>query len=121
LTDALRIEEVDFHISGDLSKMCMGCHPWKPHPGGAFSFGKKKNEKADHLVKMPDHIQRHYEKKQENSNVLLPLDPGTGKIFCGTCHNPHEAGVVRNVAAATGADSKQRLRLKNICVQCHDK
>ena len=66
-------------------------------------------------------MKEYYDEQQQDSDVLLPLEPGTGKVFCGTCHNPHEAGVVKNAAATKGAGSKQRLRMVDICEQCHDK
>jgi len=121
LATAKTIEDVDFNISGDLSKMCTGCHQWKPHPGGAFSFGNKKKPVANHLIKLPDNMRKHYDRQQAKSDVLMPLEPNTGKVFCGTCHNPHEKGVIKNTSAAKGADSEQRLRMVDLCVQCHDK
>lgn len=119
LTDAKNIEKVDFNLKANLSKMCTGCHPWKPHPGGSFQFAKK--GPPNHLVKLPTAMKEYYDRQQAKSDVLLPLEPGTGKVFCGTCHNPHEEGVVKNASASKGAGSKQRLRMVDICVQCHDK
>lgn len=119
LKDAKSIDQVDFNMTRDLSKMCTGCHPWKPHPGGSFSFGKKKP--PNHLVKPRTDIKEFYDMRQAESDVLLPLEPGTGKVFCGTCHNPHAKGVIKNPAAAWGAGSKQRLRMVELCTQCHDK
>jgi len=121
LATAKTIEDVDFNIKDDLSKMCTGCHHWKPHPGGAFSFGSINKPAVNHLVKLPDDMQQQYDRQQAKGNVLMPLEPNTGKVFCGTCHNPHEKGVIKNTSAAKGADSEQRLRMVDLCVQCHDK
>ena len=119
LKEAQNIDQVDFNLSTDLSKMCMSCHPWKPHPGGSFGFGNK--PPPNHLVKPPSDMKKFYAQQQAASNVLLPLEPGTGKVFCGTCHNPHAVNVIKNPAAAKGAGSKQRLRMVDLCTQCHDK
>ena len=120
LTEALTIDDVDFNITDNLAKMCTGCHPWKPHPGGLSGPKRESLDKAKHLQIPPRDIKMYYDKQQKNGDVLLPLEPGTGKIFCGTCHNPHEKGIIKNPAAAKGADAKNRLRTGNICGQCHD-
>ena len=121
LEAAKNINDVDFNVTGDLSKMCTGCHHWKPHPGGAFSFGSQNKPAVNHLIKLPDDMQQQYDRQQAKGDVLMPLEPATGKVFCGTCHNPHEKGVIKNAFAAKGADSEQRLRMVDLCVQCHDK
>lgn len=117
---AKNISDVDFNYEGNLSAMCAGCHPVKPHPGGSFSFFSDKKG-PDHLVKPPENILRHMVKMEQKNNIVLPLEPGSGKVFCGTCHNPHEKGVIKIKAAAKGADSKKRLRMQKICINCHDK
>lgn len=121
LTSVSDSSEVDFNVTGNLSQMCTRCHQWKPHPGASFSFGKKKNEKINHLVSLPDDMKKYFLEKQEESHIRLPLEPGSGKIYCATCHNPHETGIIKNVESAAGADSKDRLRAKDICIHCHDK
>jgi predicted CXXCH cytochrome family protein len=120
LATAKNIEEVDFNYQGDLSAMCAGCHPVKPHPGGSFSFFSNKKG-PNHLVKPPENILRYKQKMEKKNNIVLPLEPGTGKVFCGTCHNPHEKGVIKVQAAAKGAGSDKRLRMQKICINCHDK
>ena len=121
LANATQLAQVDFNLSGDLSAMCTGCHPYKPHPGGGFSFSHKGKEASNHLVTPPPAIAKRLQQQQLANNLVMPLDPHTGKVFCGTCHNPHAKGVIRNVAAAQGAGSKKRLRTVDICEQCHDK
>lgn len=120
LKTAKNITEVDFNYEGNLSSMCAGCHPVKPHPGGSFSFFSDKKG-PDHLVKPSEDILEHKLKMEKENNIVLPLEPGSGKVFCGTCHNPHEKGVIQVKAAAKGADSKKRLRMKKICRNCHNK
>lgn len=120
LKTAKSINEVDFNYEGNLSAMCAGCHPVKRHPGGAFSFFSDKKG-PDHLVKPPKDILEHKLKMEKKNNIVFPLEPGTGKVFCGTCHNPHEKGVIKVKAAAKGADADKRLRMQKICRNCHNK
>ena len=107
------INAVKFVVD-DLKELCQRCHRDRAHPGGRFI-------NFDHLVTPSPKIRffmRHNEKK---SNVALPLEPDTGKIFCATCHNPHERGVLRG-RYDKGADDAQRLRLGSgfeICGACH--
>lgn len=120
LTTAKTIEDVDFQVKDDLARLCWGCHRWKPHPGGSFTFFSGKGGTPNHLVKPSARIRDRMEEMQKKNNVLFPLEPGTGKVFCGTCHNPHERGVIKHAAAAKGADSNKRLRMQKICINCHD-
>lgn len=98
--------------------MCWGCHPWAPHPGGQFTFFKKKSG-PDHLIKPPENIKRRLDKMTKKNHIKFPLEPETGKIFCGTCHNVHEKGVIKDPEKAKGADSQKRLRDQPICIYCH--
>ena len=110
------VEDSYSSVEDDYSLMCNGCHPWKPHPGGGFrSFGKQKE--IDHLVVPSDKIMR----KLKQSRIYLPLEPGSQRVFCGTCHNAHEKGVIKRAVAAQGAGSKHFLRDQNLCINCHEK
>ena len=56
--------------------------------------------------------------------MIRPLEPASGRIFCATCHNPHERGVQRDARVDRGADGYKRLRTvggETICSNCHDK
>lgn len=122
LKAAKSIAEVSFHVAdNNLSAMCTGCHPWIPHPGGAFSFSKK--SEADHLVVPSDRMMLYMEKMATKNNVSMPVQPADGRIFCATCHNPHEKGVRLSPRVSTGTDLPKKLRLGSspICLQCHDK
>jgi hypothetical protein len=112
------IADVDFTVAGDLSALCTGCHPVQPHPGG-FSFTS--GGQPDHLRVPSARVAQRRARMQQDNAVALPLDPHTGKVFCGTCHNPHARGVIRVDAAAKGAGEKDRLRLPQMCGNCHDK
>ena len=120
LKQAKSIDKVKFNLTNNLEKMCWGCHPWTPHPGGQFSFFSSKKG-PDHLVKPSKFVQDTLDKMSVKHNIDLPLEPGTGRVFCGTCHNPHEKNVIKNKQAAKGADSKKRLRVQKICQYCHYK
>ena len=117
-TTARSIRDVDFTVQGDLSRQCTGCHAVKPHPGG-FSFTG--GGQPDHLRVPSAQVLTRLQAMERKNNIALPLDPNTGKVFCGTCHNPHARGVVRVAAAARGAEEENRLRMPEMCGNCHDK
>lgn len=118
LSEAESIDEVSFHADENLNTLCWGCHKWKPHPGGGFSFFKSQSG-PNHLVKPSEKVLERIKKTLKDRNILMPLEPGSGKVFCATCHNPHAIGVINNEAAATGAETKSRLRSEKICSNCH--
>ncbi len=115
------IDDVTFNLAEDLKKLCTGCHPWRPHPGGMWA-GSKSGEGPDHLVVPSDKIRDNMERLSLRQHIILPLEPETGRIFCATCHNPHERGVQYLPEADKGADSYKRLRrgVREICRNCHD-
>jgi hypothetical protein len=109
--------DLKFNVS-DYSKMCTGCHVWKPHPGGELAFGFRK-KKPNHLVKASDLVLMQMSATVPKANIYLPLEPKTGKVHCATCHNVHQKGVIKNKVKAMGADSKRKLRKKELCKYCH--
>ena len=118
-TSAARgVRKPDFTVKGDLTALCTGCHLEKPHPGG-FSFTGQ--AEPDHLRVPSARVKQQLERMQKKNAVALPLDPNTGKVYCATCHNPHARGVIRVAAAAKGAEEKTRLRMPEMCGNCHDK
>lgn len=119
LDKAAGIQDVDFNQKTDLSKMCTGCHPYQPHPGGSFSFSGK--GPPNHLVKPNPQFVKRMAVMAKKNGIILPLTPESNEIFCGTCHNPHQKGVIKTADAATGAGSRYRLRMQEMCANCHDK
>ncbi|MBI5206798.1 MAG: hypothetical protein HY934_03310 [Candidatus Firestonebacteria bacterium] len=110
--DTEGLEKIDPTIT-NLSGLCFRCHSDGPHPG-----------KKNHIVKITgERLERKidYEKKND---VTYPLD-SKGGIFCATCHNPHETGIVKSLRADKGADTNRRARLPieggHLCFTCHDK
>lgn len=116
------INDVSFNAGGDLNKLCLGCHPWKPHPAASM-FSASYAGPNPHLVKPPEDILERMQDTQRSSDIILPLEPDTGKIVCATCHNPHERGVQVREAADRGADGVWRLRAATNgdrgCTACH--
>lgn len=123
---AKSIDDVKFNVTEDLAVLCTGCHTWTPHPGGSWaSFASNSDYRGpNHLVKPPEEILKNLKRSELRGDIVLPLDPSTGKIFCATCHNPHERGVQRYARTDHGADGIRRLRITPgmpICNNCHDK
>jgi len=116
------IYDVSFNINESLERLCTGCHPYKPHPGGAWfsSRGNTVGGGANHLRVPPDEFLQQIIKTRKQYDVIVPLEPETGRIFCATCHNPHERGVQYLSRADKGADGYKRLRRTHICSTCHD-
>ena len=112
--------QVSMQVDSDWSQICLNCHRWQPHPGGnmtMFSGGKPPN----HLVVPDDIISSRLAEMTQRNHLAMPLEPDSGKVYCATCHNPHERGVIKKISLAKGADEKNRLRSKRICINCHEK
>jgi predicted CXXCH cytochrome family protein len=106
---AKAIGEVTF--KSELALYCVSCHPEEKtgHPA-----------RADHLIPLPGFLQESLPVQLETVQVELPLDGD--RIFCGTCHNPHEKGVIQRKEAQAGAGEPHLLRLNGgyaLCVTCH--
>ena len=98
-------------FEGDASQMCYGCHQGKEegHPIGVTHQNVLPTEERTECMK----------KTEKKRNLILPLFDG--RVFCGTCHNPHQAGVLKGKASA-GAGAAQKLKLPSgyeMCVACH--
>jgi len=118
LKEGKKVDAVVFHARENLNTLCWGCHRMIPHPGGKFTFFASKKG-PNHLIKPPQEILDRLEQQSRKHNILFPLEPETNKVYCATCHNPHEKGVIKNTALAKGADSKNRLRTEKTCHFCH--
>jgi len=116
--DSGEVIDADLYLDRDWSALCINCHRKIEHPSANMSFIKE--GKPDHLVIPPPEYMRQIEKMTVQNDVHLPLEPDTGQIFCATCHNPHEKGVIRNDKNAKGADSEHKLRIVPLCINCHD-
>ncbi len=112
------VQDAELVVPDRYSELCLNCHQVLPHPGGDLVFLDKGG--PNHLVTPPPGIARYMAKMAEQRGIILPLEAGSGKIYCATCHNPHARGVIRNPRAAAGADAPKRLRAKSMCDNCHD-
>lgn len=112
--DVKSINDVSFNIDENLTLLCAGCHPPKPHPAGG----------PGHLGKPNPEVFAYLRATEDKRGMILPLDPTNEKIFCATCHNPHERGVQILERADRGADGPRRLRAGDpedrICSVCHN-
>lgn len=101
-------EEITF--KADVGFLCWRCHPPMPDSfmGGHF------------LVKPSRATLRRMRKFTSEKKIKLPL-LNRDRITCSTCHNPHQDGIIRDPAAAAGADAPARLRIakETICGGCH--
>lgn len=119
---AKSIADVKLRFEDDIKQGCFRCHPQRMHPGGEWIGVSILNKPGapDHWIKPPEAIAKNIEKALKEIEIILPLEPKTGKIFCATCHNPHERGVLLG-RADKGADADWRLRSGGgpICQYCH--
>ncbi len=110
--------DTELWVQTDYSALCLNCHRWTPHPGGDFPYLDKGGPM--HLVKPSPGIRQHMLKMEKLNRLILPLQDDNGQIYCATCHNPHERGVLKNERTARGADEPKRLRSSPMCENCHD-
>lgn len=121
---AKSIADVKIRFEEDMKMLCYRCHPEVMHPGGGWFGSNKRDPYAgapNHWIKPPDNILKNIEISLKETPIILPLEPKTGKIFCATCHNPHERGLLIG-KADRGADYDRRLRSAGgtiICQYCH--
>ncbi len=103
--------EVHFSVK-DPDECCRGCHPGydKYHPAGYTHVGVRPSPKIMKAIKS----------SVKRLGVEVPLY--NGRVICASCHNPHEQGVIKFRAAATGSTRPNKLRLPatmEMCVACH--
>ncbi len=114
---------MELRFKNEIDKNCYICHVVRKHPG-AEGIGPQMSGfvAPSHLTDLSRKIYLNMRLEKKEIPVLLPLDPATGKIFCGTCHNSHERGLLYG-RADWGADQEVRLRSEglDICQYCHRK
>ena len=103
------IENVGFRT--ETSTFCVACHGEKEtlHPAN-----------ANHMLAPSQDMLTAIEASENKHGVILPLL--NGEVFCGTCHNPHEKGVIKREEAAKGSDAEYQIRLDwsyDLCITCH--
>jgi len=110
-------QPVNFNLAADLNDICLGCHPVRSHPA-PMSLSRNQPEWA-HLVVPSEEILQNMQEFTVESGVVLPLEPGTGKVHCATCHNPHH-DQLQGYPVAETPGSDYRLRTVDMCNVCHD-
>jgi len=95
----------------ETSAFCEVCHGEKDtlHPAN-----------ADHMLEVSPKMLDSIKLSEKRFSTILPLFKG--KVFCGTCHNPHDQGVITKKTAAKGASAEMKLRIDwnhDLCVSCH--
>ncbi len=117
------IKDVKLRFGKNYNKVCYSCHKVKRHPA-AVGIGPAMSGMiaAKHLVVPSKDVYLNMRLEKKEIPVILPFEPETGKIFCGTCHNPHERGVLHG-KANWGADQETLLRSEglDVCQLCHRK
>ena len=112
-----QVRDAELRGGADKTRICRNCHAWIPHPGGNLPFIR--GGKPNHLVVPPPEFQDRMREALATGDFAFPLEPGSGRIYCATCHNPHERGVIPDPKLAAGADARQRLRARPLCENCH--
>lgn len=117
------IKDVKLRYDGNMNDICYKCHPIGKHPGSEDITSQiLQSEAPEHLVVPSKLVVKSMRFLMKDVQVVLPLEPKTGKVICSTCHNPHERGLLSG-RANWGADTRQRLRSEglDICQFCHKK
>ncbi len=105
-TVTVRIPEL---VEGSTS-ICLWCH--------AGEMVTRHPEEVDHLVRPSREVARLIDSAPERVGLFLPLVDG--EITCGTCHNPHQDGVLKTVADGGTPGKRPRLTVgREICAACH--
>jgi len=114
---------MELRFKKDYNKNCYICHVTRKHPGSEGIGPQMSGVVAlSHLTELSRTLYLNMRLEKKEVPVLIPLEPGTDKIFCGTCHNPHERGLLYG-RPDWGADQEIRLRSEglDICQYCHRK
>ena len=106
-------------LDTDRTLLCIRCHKKIDHPTSAFKVISIK--KYRHFVKITDEKKQTLERMEAKTGIVMPLEPETQRIYCGTCHEPHQPGVFNGEMKTSMQGTKHRLRANNLCAFCHDK
>ncbi len=105
-------------LNEDRTLLCIRCHRKIDHPSQGFTV--RSNKKYRHFIPMSQEKWNTLKKQSNETGVYLPLEPVTERIYCGTCHQPHQSGVFSGEEIGTPTRSNHRLRASSICKYCHD-
>ena len=106
----------DLEVGETIERICHNCHKGKTHRTVSGS-----------MLNPDFKMQRYIRSVEKQKGLYLPLSRDK-KIFCSTCHNPHEKGVfpegdIRGIGSEGKKAQNQRLRVVsgNQCIVCHNK
>lgn len=105
-------------LNEDRTLLCIRCHRKIDHPSSAFRVRSEK--KYRHLVKIGSNEKKTLMQQTTETGIDLPLEPNTDRIYCGTCHQPHQWGVFAGEDPKSAPVVDRRLRSDPICKHCHD-
>lgn len=110
--DELRASFNEVKLVGGLLEVCQRCHvKTSRHPAD-----------AEHMVMPSLKILTRIKETERQFNLILPLDYN-GRIFCATCHNPHQKGVIPsgNIGARGAGEMYGKRFPGKMCIACHEK
>ncbi|MES9971005.1 MAG: hypothetical protein ABW092_13305 [Candidatus Thiodiazotropha sp.] len=106
------------NMDDERTQLCIRCHRKIDHPSSAFTI--KSNKKYRHLVRIDNNKKRSLKRMIEETGIELPIEPNTERIYCGTCHQPHQPGVFAGETQSDVTMDNHRLRTVDICKFCHE-
>lgn len=104
-------------MNEDRTSLCIRCHEKIDHPSSAFRVHSDK--KFRHLGIISGDKKETLQIQNNETGITLPLEPSTERIYCGTCHQPHQPGVFKGDETGPAKMKFNRLRSKPICKHCH--
>jgi hypothetical protein len=107
------------NLGSDRINICVRCHKKIDHPSNKFK--PRSLNTFRHFIKITDEKKKQLDEMKKKTGIYMPLEPDTGRIYCGTCHEAHQAGVFAGEAKTSMAGTEFRLRADKICSYCHDK
>lgn len=107
------------NLNSDRIRLCIRCHKKIDHPTNKIQLYSLNTYR--HFVPITEEKKRTLDEMKVKTGIFMPLEPDTGRIYCGTCHEPHQPGVFEGEAKTSMRGTKNRLRAKQICAYCHDK
>lgn len=112
-----------FPLINDLDKdrklLCIRCHKKIDHPTSAFRVVSA--NKYRHLIKITDEKKKTLDAMKSTTGIIMPLEPKTERVYCGTCHEAHQPGVFSGELSTSMKGTNKRLRVTELCTYCHDK
>lgn len=107
------------NLNSDRTLLCIRCHKKIDHPTSALKVTSINEYR--HLVPITEDKMSTLRKKKKATGIVMPLEPDTNRIYCGTCHEPHQPGLFVDDKLNKKGSVQHRLRDENICIYCHNK